>query len=133
MLDWLHNVVFPEKYLDLSLGTSKKGLGWHPENLLGTRNHTSSSLLTAVRLVCRQSEHFPPLTLCHYKPRKFLDTHVEMNRCGSVFLMHYLQLAAVGMKNPAIPGAAPRGCSCEYIWVEESGQTPLACAALASG
>lgn len=50
---------------------------------------------------------FLPLTPCHYKPRKFLDTHVEMNRCGSVFLMHYLQLAAVGMEELCQPWGCP--------------------------
>ena len=85
VLGCLCNLVFPEKYLDVSLGTSEEGPGWHPENLLGARNHTSSSLLTAVPLARRQNKHFPPRTPCHYKPRKFLDTHVAGNRCGSVF------------------------------------------------
>lgn len=100
-------LAFPEKYLDVSLGASEEGLGCHPENLLGTRNHTSSSLLTAVPLARRQDKRFPALTPCHYKPCKFLDTHVEMNRCGSVFLMHYLRLAAVGMKELCGPRGRP--------------------------
>ena len=107
MLGPLRNLAFPEKYPDLSLGASKEELGCHPENLLGTRSHTSSSLFAAVPLGRRQNKHFPPFAPCHYKPRKFLDAHVEMNRCGSVFLMHYLQLAAVGMKELRGPWGCP--------------------------
>ena len=107
VLDWLHNLAFPEKHQDLSLGASSEGLGSHPENLLGITNHTSSSLLTAAPLARRQNERVPPLTPCHYEPRKFLDTRVEMNRCSSVFLMHYLQLAAVGMKELCGPWGCP--------------------------
>ena len=107
VLDWLHNLAFPEKHQDLSLGASSEGLSSHPENLLGTTNHTSSSLLTAAPLARRQNERVPPLTPCHYEPRKFLNTRVEMNRCSSVFLMHYLQLAAVGMKELCGPWGCP--------------------------
>lgn len=124
--DWLHNLVFPEKYLDLSFSASKEGLGWLPENLLGTRKPTSSSLLTAVPLARRQNKHFPPLPPCHYKPCKFLDPRVAMNRCGSVFLMHYLQLAAVGTEELCGPWSCPSRCSCEYICAEGWSQAPLA-------
>lgn len=39
--------------MDLSLGASEEGLGWDPENLLGARNRTASSLLTAVPVARR--------------------------------------------------------------------------------
>lgn len=53
VLDCLHNLVFLENYVDLSLGASEEGLGWHPENLSGARNRTTSSLLTAVPVARR--------------------------------------------------------------------------------
>lgn len=96
VLDCLCNPVFPEKYLDVSLGTSREGPGWHPENLLGARNHTSSSLLTAVPLARRQNKRFPPCTPCHYKPRKFLDTRAAANRCGSVFFNAFSAISSSG-------------------------------------
>lgn len=77
-------------------------------------------------LARRQNKHFPPFTPRHYKPRKFLDTHIAMSRCGSAFLMHDLQLATMGRETSVFPLAAPRGCSCQCICVEESGQAPLA-------
>lgn len=35
VLACLCNLVFPQKYLELSLGTAEEGLGWQPENVLG--------------------------------------------------------------------------------------------------